>query len=121
MFASTLFLWPHLTKILIHVGSFDTFITIFHNVLDCMISHRYSADIDKHWCSWQDITNVCVRNMSGLLWIIYYLFQFWIILCAFIRMLGLRLPLHHVIHCHFWYNGKCKCTFMNAALDDSPM
>jgi len=48
MFASTLFLWPHLTKILIHVGSFDTFITIFHNVLDCMISHRYSADIDKH-------------------------------------------------------------------------
>lgn len=25
-----------------------------------------------------------------------------------IHMSGLRLPPQHVIHCHFWYNGKCK-------------
>lgn len=49
-----------------------------------MTSHRYSADIDRLRCSWLDITNVCVRDMSELLGIIYSSVQFWIVLCAFI-------------------------------------
>ncbi len=84
-----------------------------------MTSRKYSADIDWLWCSWLDIADVCDRNMSGLLGIMFSSDQLWIILC--VHMSGFRLPPHHVIPCHFLCNEKCKCTFMNAALDGGPM